>query len=341
MRCDRIFISLLAAILTASIAHAETKPANATKSATETNPAGGTQSTDDKPLRTAFKIDPLSALNSAILQTDAAKPAASDAEMDLLQHARRNKMEQWSMAKAALLISGVTDDEERKKYLAQLADIAKECKDKTDEAHTPLAKAKILAKYLHDTPMHAGYASNQYNLRVLLDTGHYNCVSSAVLFNMMAKHCGIEVRAVTMSGHVFSRALDFDVEPTSGHVYANADRNDRILKELAAKGDQKNSPYVNQLFRETNNLGLLSTMYQDMGGDFRRGQHYEESVASYLKAACLDPKDPSTLANLRSTFKHWSASCKKNHDDSKAEAVDRFAAELLRDPSAPNKTTTL
>jgi hypothetical protein len=313
--------SLLVAILIANAARAETKPA------------------DETPGKTAFKIDPLTALQSSILATDATR--ISGTELDLLQHARRGKMEQWSMARAALVISGVMDEGEQQHYLDKLAEITKECQKVTADTNTPLGKAKALGKYLHENPMHAGYQSHQYSLRVLLDTGRYNCVSSAVLYNMMAKHCGLEVRAVTMSGHVFSRALDFDIEPTVGRVYSNADRNDRIQKLMAAQGEQKSGAYASQLYRETGSLGLLSTMYQDIAGDFNRDQRYQEAVASDLKAACFDPKDPSMVAHLRGMLRRWSKYYKENDHDAKAAAVDKFARELLRDPSAANKTIPL
>jgi hypothetical protein len=208
------------------------------------------------------------------------------------------------------------------------------------EAKTPLPKAKALGKYLIKNPLSAGYDAKSYTLPLLLETKHYNCVSSANLYSVMAKQCGLEVRAVTMSGHVFLRALDFDVEPTNGHVYSNADRNDRVLKSAKEDGGP-NSAYSAFMFRETGNLGLLSTIYQDFGGDYRVANRYEEALSTYLKAACLDPKDPATPAHIRVVLQNWSKECKKNRQDAKAAAVDKFAKDLLRDPSVLNRTAAL
>ncbi len=163
--------------------------------------------TDETPGKTAFKIDPLTALQSPILATP--ETAMTATEFDLLQHARRGKMEHWTMARAALVISGVTDEDEQKPYLAKIAEIVKGSKEATADAHTQLAKAKALGKYLIENPLSAGYDEGSYRLPALLDTGHFNCVSSAILYSIMAAKCDLEVRAVTKSGHVFLRAARF------------------------------------------------------------------------------------------------------------------------------------
>lgn len=294
---------------------------------------------EDTPGKTAFKIDPLTALQSPLLATD--DTATSATEFDLLQHASRNKMDHWSMARAALVISGVEDKDEQKTYLAKLAEIAAGCKEATANAHTQLAKAKALGKYLIENPLSAGYVSMCYKMPVMLDSGHYNCVSSAVLYSIMAEKCDLNVRAITMSNHVFLRALDFDIEPTNGHAYSIADRDDRLLSEQARAGKKTSAAYMTFPYRETGRLGLLSTMYQDAASGFRKNQQYEASVSTYLKAACFDPKDPSTLQNLRSTLKTWSKESKRNHQDAKANEIDAFAKSLLRDPSVLNKTRAL
>jgi hypothetical protein len=144
---------------------------------------------DEAAGKTAFKIDPLTALQSSILATS--ETAMTATELDLLQHARRGKMEHWSMARAALVISGVTDEDEQKPYLAKIAEIVKESKEATADAHTQLAKAKALGKYLIENPLKAGYEAGSYKLPALLDTGHFNCVSSAILYSIMASKCDL------------------------------------------------------------------------------------------------------------------------------------------------------
>ena len=129
-------------------------------------------------------------------------------------------------------------------------------------------------------------------------------------------------------------ALDFDIEPTNGHVYSIADRNDRFLWQ--DKGEKPMAAYATFPYRETSQLGLLSTLYQDEGGVYRRDKNYEAAITWYLKAACFDPKDPSTLQNLRTTLENWSKDCKAKHQDAKAAKVDAFAKSMLRDPSVLN-----
>ena len=48
------------------------------------------------------------------------------------------------------------------------------------------------------------YVKHQTSLAVLLDAGTFNCVSSAVLYNVLAGRLGLEVRAVELPEHAFS-----------------------------------------------------------------------------------------------------------------------------------------
>ena len=78
-------------------------------------------------------------------------------------------------------------------YRQQMDEITAQAYEVTKNATTAEQKLKKLAKFLHNGPMKAGYVSGQYDLKVLLDTGHYNCASSAVLFDLIARRLGMGV----------------------------------------------------------------------------------------------------------------------------------------------------
>jgi hypothetical protein len=279
--------------------------------------------------KTAFKIDPLKAMQASILTTDSNVAEISPAELKLLQDANDGHVEHSSMARAALVVCGIADPEKQKPYLAKLKAIDAECKQATAGIKSAEERAKALGKCLLKGPMKNGFLSGQSDLAVLLDTGKFNCVSSAILFNLMAPRVGIQVRAVEISGHVFSRALDFDIEPTSGSVYSLDDRIRRSLKN-GTKDDSPFNPFAKQVFRETGNAGLLSSVYNNRGNELDRSKHYAEAVTTYLKAACLDPQSPGMVVNLRKTLGRWIALCKKNGDEQKAAEILAFAQTLLR-----------
>ena len=48
-----------------------------------------------------------------------------------------------------------------------------------------------------------GYDFNQARLTGIFTTGHYNCLSSAVLYVVLARAFGLPVRAAVVPTHVF------------------------------------------------------------------------------------------------------------------------------------------
>src|SRR5206468_3372539 len=103
---------------------------------------------------------------------------------------------------------------QRKKYLTQLDAIEKDARKAFDGADSTADKGKKLLKVLHDGPMSKGYSAEQTDLTVLLAEGRFNCVSSAVLYNIIATRVGLEVQGMaipagpSVTGHIFSVLKD-------------------------------------------------------------------------------------------------------------------------------------
>ena len=84
----------------------------------------------------------------------------------------------------------------------------------------PPGEAVLL--YLHEKTLRR-YSEPQTRIDQLLDTGSYNCVSSAVLYMLLAKSAGLEVEGVVTPDHAFCRVAvqggGVDVETTNPHGY--------------------------------------------------------------------------------------------------------------------------
>jgi hypothetical protein len=279
--------------------------------------------------KTAYKADPFQAMRSQFLQMNSSVPIATAAELDLLNDANDGHIEHWSMAKAVLVIGGVEDPAQQQHYLAYLKLVEGQCKKAVAGTHSAKTRAEALGKFLLKGPLRSGYVSGQSDFIRTLNDGTFNCVSSAIMYNLMAPRVGIQVRVVTISGHIFSRTIDFDIEPTSGNVYPLDDRVRRSLKNQSPITGAA-APYHDQIFRETGNAGLLASVYSNNASDFLRQQQHALAVATYLKAACLDPGDPGTVYNLRLAFGKWVKACNANHDAQGADTVLKFATALLR-----------
>lgn len=333
MRFALSFSLLIAALLVASTAHASPKsgtPEPSAKAKPSVTPGPAVQKTSAAlATKTAYKIDPYKAMQSKLLLTKSGKIRANKTELELLLDADDGHVDHFTMAKAALVICGVTDPEKQKHYFEKLVKIDAEVKKNCAGIKSTKARAEALGKYLLAGPMKGGYVGNQSSLVTLLDTGKYNCVSSATLYNLLAPRIGIQVRAVLISGHVFSRTLDFDIEPTSGDIYPLDDRIERSLRN-GTKNNSSEAPFKQQVFRDMGNAGLLSTIYDNMGSAYGAANRFPDAITCYLKAGCLDPGNPAVVANMRIVFNMWINNAKASHDSKLAATIQSFENRLLR-----------
>ena len=144
-----------------------------------------------------FRTDAFTVLDQvAAIESRKGKPALAADEASLFQDVRGGRADHFTLAEAALIASGVHSAAQRQKYLAQIDEITAGAQAAVANHTTIKTKSRILAKYLLDGPMKAGYDGDQYLLSNLLDTGHYNCLSSAMLFNIVAHRLDIPVAAV-------------------------------------------------------------------------------------------------------------------------------------------------
>lgn len=122
-----------------------------------------------------------------------------------------------SLENAALLASGV-GLEGLARYKSELGRILDGLSSEAGMAEDPAARAEAALGYLHKTAMRA-YREEATTLDGLLDSGYFNCVSSAVLYVIAVRSLGIEAAGVRTSDHAFSTVQvggrSVDVETTN------------------------------------------------------------------------------------------------------------------------------
>src|SRR5262249_39818919 len=211
-------------------------------------------------------------------------------EAALFAAAQKGKLGKWSFAEAALLASGVTDAAKRKHYLARLDKLEAGARKATAGAKTPFEKGKKLLAFLHAGPMAKGYDRDQSDLSALLDSGKFNCVSSALLYNVLGRRLGLDLRAVEVPEHVFSVLYDgrkrADVETTNPRGF-----NPSRVPLTAAQAKKKGVVYLRESYpdrrREVNELGLLAIVCYNRGVALAREKRYQESVLAGFRALSL------------------------------------------------------
>ncbi|HUX13756.1 MAG TPA: hypothetical protein VMW87_12065 [Spirochaetia bacterium] len=102
-------------------------------------------------------------------------------------------------------------------YAKRIDELAAQAREAT-AGLGPSDKADHLLQFLHSNALKT-YRFEQTRVDVLLDTGTFNCVSSAVIFNLLAESLGLKTAAVSTPDHAFSQIIlpdrTVDVETTS------------------------------------------------------------------------------------------------------------------------------
>ena len=126
------------------------------------------------------------------------------------------------LARAALLASGASP-ERLGYYESRLDGVLGELKASRGQgAATNSAKAEAVLTFLHEGVLKA-YREDATGLTDILDSGRYNCVSSAVLYAIAARSLGIEAAGVRTEDHAFASVRvdgrSIDVETTNPYGF--------------------------------------------------------------------------------------------------------------------------
>jgi tetratricopeptide (TPR) repeat protein len=103
----------------------------------------------------------------------------------------------------ALLYACGIEPGKQKDYRDRLDALTTAAKEASAAGKTPAERAELLLQHLHKTAFKGGYAAEQSLLTGSLDTGKYNCVSSAALYYLLGSRLGLPLRAVAIPGGPF------------------------------------------------------------------------------------------------------------------------------------------
>ena len=262
------------------------------------------------------------------------KISISDDEASLFADARDGKLKKWTFAEAALLASGVTEADRRQRYLELLAKIQAEAEGKVAAAKTPFEKGEALLRYLHAGPMRKGYVGRQTDLAVILDKETFNCVSSATLYNVIARRLGLDARGIEVPNHAFSILYDgtdhADVETTTAGGF-NPARDPAAREQFTKLTGFAYIPDSNRdQRREVSEIGLVAITYYNHGVELSHQKRYHEALLAYFRSMSLDSEFDSAVKNALAVLANWSVelSNKKKFD----QAIDVLSTGLQLAP---------
>lgn len=267
---------------------------------------------------------------------DSASGIVAADELALFADVKNGRFNQWTFAEAALLASGAIERQQRRPYLDQLDALRKQVEARVADARTPPEKAKLLLDHLHSKagPLKS-YERNQASLSVILDTGKFNCVSSAVIYNIIGRRLGLDLRAVLIPDHVYTILYHdnktYPIETTSRYGF-NPDRKNRIREleddaDEAAAVRQENDPAPREP-REINEQGLVAVLYYTRGYFHGKAKRHHEALLAYFNALSLDTNLPSANRNALSELINWSVDLGKMNQYTAARDEATLAFQL-------------
>ncbi len=122
---------------------------------------------------------------------------------------------------SALLASG-TQADRLPSYSSRIASMLRGLAAELGQVSDQAARAEAVLSYLHRTTLRA-YSENATTIDGILDTGSYNCVSSALLYLIAARSLGLSVSAVKTPDHAFATVSlpgrEVDVETTNARGF--------------------------------------------------------------------------------------------------------------------------
>jgi tetratricopeptide (TPR) repeat protein len=260
-------------------------------------------------------------------------PITAD-EAALFADVKDGRFQKWSFDEAALLASGVLESDRRKTYLKQLDGLEAEAAKATAGGGTPFEKGQKLLAWLHEKKSGTlkKYVAKQTDLSVILDTGTYNCVSSAVFYNVLARRLGLDVRAIEVPDHAFSILYDgkehADVETTTGSGF-NPLRDQAAQKEFEEKTGFRYIPDRDRKRRrEVGDAGLVAIIYYNHGVLLTKDKRHHEALVAYFRAMSLDPEFASAVKNALASLANWGVELAKQKEFDKARQVVTIGLEL-------------
>lgn len=305
MTTIRFFAATFALILTAGIADAG-------------KPAKGAY---------PFAVAPEKALDKLVTldKVSGQKYTVTKDEASLFADARDGKLDEVSFANACLLASGVTDREKLRSYLEKLDEIEAAARKAVANTKTVSETAKRLLEFLHAGPMAEGYESNQTDLHVVLDTGKFNCVSSAALYNVIGRRLGLDLKAVEIPEHVFSVLCDgddrIDIETTNAKGFDPSD------KEPSKKPITKAQRHAKER-REVGEAGLAAVIAYNHGVSLSREKQFHAAVSANFRALALDAANASAAKNAVADLCNWPLELVKTGEYENALTVLALGLEL-------------
>ncbi len=214
--------------------------------------------------------------------------------------ARSEELSFAELAELSLRVSGV-DGADIHSSLRRLEQIHSRLQARLADEQDLYHKGKRLLTLLHQE-MLSVYDENQSRMDVLLTEGRHNCVSSGVLYMIMATGLGLEVQGVIVPDHVFVSVMTpqgrVDVETTTEYGFDPGTVRNFTDAFREMTGFRYLPPGDYEKREITGKKRYLGLIYQNRIALLQRQDDHRAAAALAVDRYILDPKSREGLVGL-------------------------------------------
>jgi tetratricopeptide (TPR) repeat protein len=260
----------------------------------------------------AFRESPAGALQVLEGLQGTVAVTLSGAETALFRDAADGRLDDGSLADAALLASGVGDAEARQTLLRRIDALERDFRASlAGDRPEPFELGRRLLVWLHGNALQGGYEEGQTDLSTLLRDGRFNCVSSAVLYNLLGRRLGLDVRGIEVPDHalaiLYHGSRHADVETTNPDGFNPARSRAAVEAFQATTGFAYIPDRHPEQRRELSTLQLIALIHYNHGVELSRQGRYLDALLASFRALSLDREAASAVKNALATLANWSA----------------------------------
>ena len=194
-----------------------------------------------------------------------------------------------------------------------------------------LEEAEYVLQYLHKN-LFKKYNFYATSLNDIFTTGEYNCVSSAILYNIFMMKYQFLVSGIRTTDHAFSvvtiAGKQYDVETTTKYGFNPGAKKD-LFNEFGEKTGFSYVPPKNYALRKSiDNNELVALIYNNLSS-FATTRNQYVNAFQYMYRYYLIKKTEDSLADLIDSFSNYINSLTKNSQYEKAISTINIFSQAI------------
>ena len=240
---------------------------------------------------------------TSILSAETESPRLYPAEFVSEVSTMAEPLDLDTLIDASLLFSGA-DDSYLEMGRTRVRSLIGELNDFLSEEKSESLVAEQILGFMHRTVLEA-YVENKTRMDELLELGYYNCVSSSVLFLILARSAGLDVMGVRTPDHAFclvsTKDGDYDVETTNPFGFDPGSKKEFHDQFGELTGYTYVPPTSYHQRSKIGELELLSLIQHNRIVQLNQTQRYAEAVGLAVDAYVL-AGNPRTFEEMTGAF---------------------------------------